>query len=294
MWPYRLVSIVSGAALTIAAPVATTGATHALEPHVACRGVVRIIARSRRGPLVPAGGSRFHDLEYLVAFTGVDRRGEQASYAFVTRDLFCGPYPDHPEIVAKSGRRNYSGPYVGLEPDTQTFVVVTSDDGSTYILERRQGGAYTTPTRFHAGRTAISMQRIGDSLDRLTISDNAGDGRIATQTVRTADPSTWGPLLSTPFSSSYGAAGKSRRATAAWTGNPTDVNEIVMAWAYDSRHDGDRVIRYALNPDYRTNAGWRAAKTLVSMKGKDLGDPRVSRWGGSDARVLHRAGPGHR
>ncbi len=250
-----------------------------LPPAVGCNGVIKVIATSEAGPLTPGGGSRFNNLDYLVPFTGYNGSGKAAAFAFVTHDVFCGPYPPTPEVIAISPSMNFSGPHAGLEPDGQTFVIVLSDDGSTYVLERRSNATYSHPTLFHRGRTAISMQRIGDSLDRLTISVNTDTGSIATQTIRTAQSSTWGKLLFTPFGTSYGATNKSRRPTAAWTGNPNDAREIVMAWAYDANHTGNRVIRYALNPDYRTNTRWSGAKTLVSIRGKDLTDPRVSRWG---------------
>jgi hypothetical protein len=256
-----------------------TSGRPAASPAVACKGVMKVIATSENGPLSPGGGSRLKDLDYFVPFTGYNDDGKQAAFGSVTHDLFCGPYPPEPETIASSSSVNLAGPHAGLEPDQETFVIVLSDDGKTYILERRSNATYTTPTLFHTGYTAISMQRIADSLDRLTISVKLYKGAIATQTVRTADSSTWGDFLSTPFSASFGVTGKTRRATAAGTGDPDHKSEIAMTWAYDSKGTGYRVIRYALNPNFRTNDNWSAAKTLVSMRGKDLTDPRISRWG---------------
>jgi hypothetical protein len=240
---------------------------------------MKVIASSQNGPLSPGGGGRLKDLDYFVPFTGYNDAKKQAAFGFVTHDVFCGPYPPTPETIASSPSMNLSGPHAGLEPGGETFVTVLSDDGKTYILERHSNGTYTAPTLFHSGYTGISMQRIQDSLDRLTISVKLDGGAIATQTVRTAQSSTWGAFLSTPFSSSFGVTGKTRRTTAAWTGDLDKKTEIVMSWAYDSNGTGYRVIRYALNPDFRTNDQWSAARTLVSIPGKDLTDPRVSRWG---------------
>jgi hypothetical protein len=240
---------------------------------------MKVIASSANGPLNPGGGSRFKDLDYFVSFTGYNDDGKQASFGFVTPDVFCGPYPPAPETIASSPSVNLSGPHPGLEPDGKTFVIVLSDDGTTYILERRPNATYSDRAVLHAGYTGISMQRIDDSLDRLTISANLKTGAISTQTVRTAQSSTWGAFLTTPFRASFGVTGKTRRATAAWTGDPDTKTEIAMTWAYDSNQTGYRVIRYALNPDFRSNDHWSAAKTLVSIKGKDLTDPRISRWG---------------
>jgi hypothetical protein len=251
----------------------------AASPTVGCNGVMRVIASSANGPINPGGGSRLKDLDYFVPFTGYNDDGKQAAFGFVTPDVFCGPYPPTPETIASSPSVNLSGPHAGLEPDGKTFVIVLSDDGTTYILERRSNATYTNRAVLHTGYTGISMQRINDSLDRLTISAGIKTGAIATQTVRTAESSTWGAFLTTPFRASFGATGKTRRATAAWTGNPDSKTEIAMTWAYDSNQTGYRVIRSALNPNYRTNDKWSAARTLVSIEGKDLTDPRITRWG---------------
>jgi hypothetical protein len=251
----------------------------ATSPSVGCDGVMKVIATSANGPLNPGGGSRLKDLDYFVPFTGYNDDGKQASFGFVTPDVFCGPYPPTPETIASSASVDLSGPHAGLEPDGKTFVIVLSGGGTTYILERHPNATYTNPAALHTGYTGISMQRIQDSLDRLTISANLKTGAITTQTVRTAESSTWGAFLTTPFRASYGVTGKTRRATAAWTGNPETKTEIAMTWAYDSNQTGYRVIRSALNPNYRTNDKWSAAKTLVSINGKDLTDPRITRWG---------------
>jgi hypothetical protein len=124
---------------------------------------MKVIATSEDGSLTPGGGSRLANLDYFVPFTGFNAQGKMASYGFVTHDVFCGPYPPKPETIASSGSVDDSGPHAGLEPGGTTFVIVVSDDGKTYILERRSNGTYTAPTVFHSGYAAISIQRISDS-----------------------------------------------------------------------------------------------------------------------------------
>ena len=254
---------------------------HAMAASCAARSSVILASRS---PVEPGGISRTAGLDYFQTFTTRNYAGRQAAFGFITGDPICGPHGPR-EIIRSTPTANHSGPYPGLEPDGKTFAIVYTAGNENDIRERLASGVYTRPATFQSGLVGITMQRIGNSLSRLTISIDKVNGKIYTQTVRSTEtrlsvePATWGSLLETPFAASTGATGNNRRATAAWTGNPDRPSEIVMAWANAEEGSGNRRIRYAIDSNYTQDGGWSAARTLVEISGKDLSDTRVFRWG---------------
>ena len=240
-------------------------------------------------PVEPGGISRTAGFDYFLTYRAKNYADRLGVFGLITSDPICGPQGPR-EVIRSTATTNYSGPFPGLEPDGQTFAIVYTAGDANDIRERLASGRYTRPSTFQDDLVGITMQRIGNSLSRLTISIDNATGRIYTQTVRSTEtrmsvePATWGSLLETPFAASAGATGNNRRATAAWTGNPDRPSEIVMAWPSAEEGSGYRRIRYAIDSNYTQPGGWSVARTLAAIPGKDLSDTRVFRWG-SETRV---------
>ncbi len=248
------------------------------EPLTPCGKTKALLVSDSPIPVGPGGISRLHNLDYFATFVGPDASGNAAALGVVTTDLICGSFASPEKIHLYSGSV-FTEPYPGLEPDGSTFVIVYVDGTTARLEERTSGGAYTSPVAFQTGVASITMDRIDDSLKRLTITIGDTTNSLYTRTVQTGDSSTWGTRFTTNFGSSAGSTGNNRRAAAAWTGNPDNRNEALMVWPYILGGTGDRHIRYAINSDDNGDTGWGHARTLVSVPGKDLSDPQAFRWG---------------
>jgi hypothetical protein len=266
-----------------ARPDACTGADtvggDATTSESSCDLEFNVVVGGQSAPVTPGGISRLADDRYFLTYTRTNEFGRPAVYGLVTPDLICGPYGDE-ETIASSSSEDYLGPYPGLEPGGETFLIAFTAPDGTRVVERSAEGVVGNPAPLQPGLTAVSMQRIGSSLKRMTIAIEPAGGSISTQTVETADPSSWSSLLSTKFGVSTGTTGSNFRATAGWSANPAREREIVMAWEYVKGGGVDRAVRYGINSNYRDNDDWTAARTLVTIAGKDLSDPFVFRWKG--------------
>ena len=284
--------VVLAVALASAMMSLLVGGSANARRRTSCGATNAIVLSNPTGPVTPGGISRLADDEYYVTYSRIGASGREGSFGLVTPDIICGPMGAE-ETIKSTSTGDYSGPYPGLEPGSEAFLIVFTGPSSTLVEERSPGGTYDDTTTFQAGLTAGTLQRIGSSLTRLAISIDPDTDSIYTQTVKTQDPATWGPLLLTKFGVSAGSTGSDVRATAAWTGNGSKKKEIVMAWQYIRGGTGDRNIRYAINSNYQGSTGWSSAHTLVSVPGEDLSEPFVFRWKG-EVRVyfLERNGSG--
>lgn len=242
-----------------------------------CAATYQILAQDLPDPITAGGVTRKPDGGYYLTYARTNEWGREGTYGLVTPDIICGPNRSE-ETIFSTPTEDHSGPYPGLEPGGQAYVITFTGPASTEVEERTIGGIYDSPTVLQLDLTAVTLQRIDGSLTRMSVSIDPDSGSIYTQTLKKQDPSTWGPLLTTAFGVSVGNTGSNLRATASWTGNPSNKNETVMAWEYDLNRDGNRVIRTSIDSDYHGNTGWRHARTLIAIPGKDLSDPYVFKW----------------
>jgi hypothetical protein len=242
-----------------------------------CAADFQILAQDLPDPITAGGVTRKPDGGYYLTYSRANEWGHEGTYGMVTPDIICGPNKPE-ETIFSTPTEDHFGPYPGLEPGGQAYVIAFSGPASTEIEERTNDGTYDQPTVLQLDLSAVTLQRIDGSLTRLSLSIEPTSGSIFTQTIKKQDPSTWGPLLTTAFGVSVGNTGSNVRASASWTGNPSNKNETLMAWEYDLNRDGNRVIRTSIDSDYHGNTGWRHARTLIAVAGKDLSDPYVFKW----------------
>src|SRR5439155_12188828 len=88
-----------------------------------CGETNAIVLSNPTGPVTPGGISRLADDEYYVAYSRIGGTGREGSFGLVTPDVICGPMGPE-ETIKASSVSNYSGPYPGLEPGSETFLIV--------------------------------------------------------------------------------------------------------------------------------------------------------------------------